>query len=106
MEAFDVLVNTSINKKNVQRLSNAATSSWEVLIKKDIATFGKFLVESFWAQVEMFPNMVNDEIREQLKNYMNTALGYKVSGAGGRGYLILLSEEKIEKAIQIKIRRS
>jgi mevalonate kinase len=33
-------------------------------------------------------------------------LGWKVSGAGGGGYLILVSEKPIEHAVRIIIRRA
>ena len=32
-------------------------------------------------------------------------LGWKISGAGGGGYLVLVSEKPVANAIQIRIRR-
>jgi galactokinase/mevalonate kinase-like predicted kinase len=61
---------------------------------------------SFEAQVAMFPNMMNDMIGYLINQYQNTALGWKVSGAGGGGYLILVSTVPIHNALRILIRRA
>ena len=53
----------------------------------------------------MFPNMVNDDILAQIELFKNDVSGWKVSGAGGGGYLIFFSEKPIKNAIQIRIRR-
>jgi mevalonate kinase len=53
----------------------------------------------------MFPEMADEAIYEMIAKYKDLALGWKVSGAGGGGYLILVSEEIIPRAIQVKIRR-
>ncbi|MBP8904038.1 MAG: cytidyltransferase, partial [Paludibacteraceae bacterium] len=45
------------------------------------------------------------EILEQIEHYKKVAMGWKISGAGGGGYLILFSEKPVENAIQIRIRR-
>ena len=74
-------------------------------MKKDARTVGEAFTRSFEAQISMFPNMVNTEILEQIEHYKQAALGWKISGAGGGGYLILFSETPIDKAIQIRIRR-
>ena len=33
-------------------------------------------------------------------------IGYKISGAGGGGYLILVSDKEIKNSVRIKIRRN
>jgi galactokinase/mevalonate kinase-like predicted kinase len=54
----------------------------------------------------MFPNMVNKAILEILEPYKKQVLGWKLSGAGGGGYLVLVSEKPVPNAIQIRIVRS
>ena len=53
----------------------------------------------------MFPLMVNKKILKQIDNYSDKALGWKISGAGGGGYLVLVSDQAIKNSFQIKIRR-
>ena len=102
---FDVLADTRIDERGAKALSLAAEELWNSLMKKDARTAGEAFTRSFEAQISMFPNMVNAEILNQLEQYKKNALGWKISGAGGGGYLILFSETPIEKAIQIRIRR-
>jgi galactokinase/mevalonate kinase-like predicted kinase len=52
----------------------------------------------------MFPKMVNPEIEKVIAQYKNKAQAWKLAGAGGGGYLILISEKKIPNSIRIKIR--
>ena len=54
----------------------------------------------------MFPNMINDDIREVIAEHAPSALGWKLSGAGGGGYLIIVRREDVPGALRIKIRRS
>ena len=102
---FDVLADTRIDERGAKALSLAAEELWNSLMKKDARTAGEAFTRSFEAQISMFPYMVNAEILNQLEQYKKNALGWKISGAGGGGYLILFSETPIEKAIQIRIRR-
>jgi mevalonate kinase len=50
--------------------------------------------------------MVNEAIYKLIHRYEDVALGWKLSGAGGGGYLILVSETPIDKALRIVIRRA
>ena len=102
---FVVLDSTNITAENVGRLTDAAEMAWVGLAKKDIHVFSEGFLSSFNAQVAMFPSMLNDKISKVIDNHRDKALAWKLSGAGGGGYLILISEEKIEDTIKIKIRR-
>ena len=102
---YDVLANTDINEEKALALSVAADKCWKALMAKDAVETGKAIAQSFEAQIAMFPNMIIPEIMEQLELYKNNTLGWKLSGAGGGGYLILFNENLIENAVQIRIRR-
>jgi galactokinase/mevalonate kinase-like predicted kinase len=78
---------------------------WESILAKDSKAFGKAFTASFEAQIQMFPNMVDAQLLSTIEQWRPTTLGHKLSGAGGGGYLILISETPIPNAIQIKIRR-
>jgi cytidyltransferase-like protein len=102
---FDVLANTDISEPKARALALAADDTWNAILQKEIHKFGRAFRESFEAQIAMFPNMVNPHILETINRYRDKALGWKISGAGGGGYLVLVAERKIENAIQVRIRR-
>ena len=103
---FNVLADTNINKPNAQNLADAANSCWQAIQNKNLHDFGDAMRESFEAQIAMFPNMLNPGILEILETYKDKALGWKLSGAGGGGYLVLVAEKPVSNAIQIRIVRS
>jgi hypothetical protein len=102
---FHVLENTHIDARGAKALADATEDCWEAILKKDIVSFGSAVKASFEAQIAMFPNMVNDMILELIEKYRQQALGWKVSGAGGGGYLILVAGEPIPNALRICARR-
>ena len=102
---FDVLSETCITEIGAKQLADAALHSWDAILRKDAAGFGKHFHESFEAQIAMFPKMVNNQILETISIYRDKALGWKISGAGGGGYLVLVSDKPVDNAMQIKIRR-
>jgi galactokinase/mevalonate kinase-like predicted kinase len=71
----------------------------------DINKFSKGFLDSFNAQIKMFPKMINDRILNVINHYKNETLAWKLSGAGAGGYLILISENDIENSMKLKIRR-
>ena len=102
---YDVLANTNITKEGAKDLADATIQCWEAILKKDLHAFGTSFLKSFHAQIAMFPNMFDESIKPIIDKYASKSIGYKLSGAGGGGYLILIAEKEIENAIQIKIRR-
>ncbi len=104
-DRYSVLSDTNINTETASRLATAADNCWKAILQKDIVEFGRRFAESFEAQAAMFPHMVDGSLRNVLNSYHSRALGWKLSGAGGGGYLILVSENQISGTIRIKIRR-
>jgi cytidyltransferase-like protein len=103
---FEVLAETKVDEDGAARLALAAEKTWEAIINKDAKAFGKYFRESFDAQVAMFPKMVNQQILMIIDEYKDCSIGWKISGAGGGGYLVLVADKPVENAMQIKIRRN
>jgi cytidyltransferase-like protein len=103
-DKYNVLLNTFISTINVKRLADAAEKTWDGLKAMDIKMFSEGFMDSFESQIRMFPDMLNDKIEKVLENYKNEALAWKLSGAGGGGYLILISEKPIPGSFRIRIR--
>lgn len=102
---YNPLDNTHITRDGAKALADAAEGCWNAMLNCDVRAFGTYFRQSFEAQIAMFPNMVNPIIMDLIERYKDVAYGWKLSGAGGGGYLILVSDQPIEKAIRINIRR-
>lgn len=102
---YDPLADRNITREGAKALSDAAEACWKAALDRNLADFGYYVRCSFEAQIAMFPNMVNATVHELIRQYGDRALGWKLSGAGGGGYLILVAENPIENATRITIRR-
>jgi len=103
--SYSPLENTNITAVGAKALADATEDCWTSILNKDIKAFGNAFKRSFEAQIAMFPNMVDEEILQTIAQYEHQAMGWKLSGAGGGGYIILVSGIPVEGAMQIKIRR-
>jgi cytidyltransferase-like protein len=102
---YDVLADTRIDAKRAKALADPTEACWRAIGERDIVGFGRAIRESFEAQVAMFPHMMNESVAQLIEKYRDQALGWKLSGAGGGGYLILVSDKPIENAVRIVARR-
>jgi cytidyltransferase-like protein len=101
---FEVLDHQNITQAAAGRLAEAGNLFWEAALAKDAAATGQAITDSFDAQVEMFPLMRNPEIDAVIREHEDDVLGYKISGAGGGGYVVFFSEKEIPNAIRPTIR--
>jgi cytidyltransferase-like protein len=105
-KGLNLMENTRINETYVRQLADAADGCWQAILQKDFNSFSKYYKASFEAQVQMFPNMMSKEIQEVIDTYREYASAWKLAGAGGGGYLVLVSEKPVPGAIKLKIRRN
>ncbi|MEI9863127.1 MAG: adenylyltransferase/cytidyltransferase family protein [Limisphaerales bacterium] len=101
---FRVRTGARITPANVRSLAQAADQCWSAILKMDLEEFGSQFRNSFEAQIRLFPKMMTPDVRTAIKQYGKQAAGWKLSGAGGGGYLVLVSKRAIPGAIQVKIR--
>lgn len=104
-EGTSVVAGCRIDEAGVKALTTAADACWEAIQHRDLQAFAAAYRASFEAQTAMFPAMLNDEVNKWIERYRHEALAWKLSGAGGGGYLALVCEVPPVEAIRIKIRR-
>ncbi len=102
---FSVLSDSRITEQHAKALSRAALGCWDAIKNRDLTKFGLHFRKSFEAQAAMFPHMLDGDVESIVAQYSGQALGWKLSGAGGGGYLILVADHEIKGAIKVKIRR-
>lgn len=103
--AFEVLAEQSPSAEKAAELADAAERFWQAALDCEAEAAGQAMTDSFNAQVAMFPMMRTSEVDQAIEEAAGAALGYKLSGAGGGGYLVLFSEEDIPDTLRPCIRR-
>lgn len=103
---FDVLSDTRIDRERAGALARAADDAWRAILARDLAAFGAAVRRSYEAQIAMFPKMVTPQVEALIAQHRDHALGWKLSGAGGGGYLILVAGRPIPNAVRIVARRA
>jgi galactokinase/mevalonate kinase-like predicted kinase len=102
---YNVLDNTQITQSGAKALADATEGCWQAIRERELKGFGLYMKKAFEAQIAMFPNMMTEMVAKLIQKYHDVALGWKLSGAGGGGYLILVSDTPIENAVRIIARR-
>ncbi len=106
---YNPLSNTNITIEGAIALAKAARDTWAAIRAQDLEGFGRGVTDGFKAQVAMFPHMADEYIYEFISEVLSrntdNILSYKLSGAGGGGYMICVVREPLPNSIIIKIPR-
>ena len=107
---YSAIENKDITHEKVVALTEAASDCWNAIMAMDLDHFAKAVDSSFKAQISMFPAMVQPEVERYLEKYISFqgVKAAKLSGAGGGGYLALVTESERcfpDGSIPISIRR-
>ncbi len=103
--SYEVVNQTDITEVKAKALADAARDLWNAALEMNALDFGKAMTASFHAQTAMFPNMLTPMVLKAINEIPATVLGYKLSGAGGGGYLVFFSEESIHKTLKINVNK-
>lgn len=101
-----VVEGKDITPEKVSRLTDAAERCWHAIMARDLGGFAEAFRDSFNAQIAMFPAMMQPGVQEYIDRWSPKALAWKMLGAGGGGYLALVTDRiPDDGVIRIKIRR-
>ena len=87
-----VVEGKDITEPKVMALADAASRCWEALMACKLDDFATAFKDSFDAQVAMFPAMIQGCVQSYIDQYnvLPEVLAWKMPGAGGGGYLVLV----------------
>ena len=100
-----VVEGKEVTDEKVKALTDAAARCWDAILARDLDGFAAAYRDSFAAQIAMFPGMMAEGVQDYIDAWRGRSLAWKMTGAGGGGYLALVVDSLPDGAIPVKIRR-
>lgn len=102
---YDPLEIQDLKPEYVKELGKAGYQCYDAIVQKDLKLLGESMTKTFYAWKKILPNTVPEWVLEEMESkYIGKYPGAITSGCGG-GYAVVASEEPIEGALKIKIKR-
>jgi cytidyltransferase-like protein len=103
-DGYDPLKEKHLEKKLIKELGESGDKCWQAIINKNINQLGAALSQTFISWRKILPHTVPDWILKEMETkYFPNYPGAITSGSGG-GYVIVVSDKKVDNAIKIKVR--
>jgi cytidyltransferase-like protein len=102
---FSPLSGMQINIAGAKAVAHAANRSWDAIQTKDVFQLGRSFSECLNAQLGMFPAMLDEHTRGVVESLPKSVVGWKFTGAGGGGFLIVVSHEPHVGGYGYRVRR-
>ena len=108
-----VVEGKDITEPKVKNLAKAADDCWNAILAMDFAAFASAFQSSFDAQIALFPAMIQGCVQGFIDEYsvLPEVHAWKMPGAGGGGYLVLVVDDvksfaqQHPEVIELTIRR-
>jgi len=92
--------------KKVRRLSVVGEATWQAINKMDTEELGACVNETCDACYDMIPGYISEEVASVVKRHRQQYLGVKLMGAGGYGYMMIVSKTPVEGSLKINVRKN
>jgi cytidyltransferase-like protein len=103
-DGYNPLKEKHLEKKLIKELGESGDNCWHAIVNRNINQLGAALSQTFLAWRKILPHTVPDWIMKEMESkYLPNYPGAITSGSGG-GYVIVVSDKKVENAINIKVR--
>ena len=103
-ENFNPRAIENLDRSLIRLLCESGELCWESIHKKDLFGFGEAINNSFEGKTKILPLTLTEEVETTRNIHLSSSYGVGISGAGGGGYLTVITEAEIENAIRPKIR--